>query len=203
MNSRKIYRPLYAGVALVSEQVNLYGTIGAFGIDLSGNLFAITAWHVCSTDVIGGTYKIYQPDRSRAPEPIGHLSPNQSLPIRDIAAIRLTPNVSMTAHIVGLGSFSTITEPYVGQKLSKVGHATGLTEGVVTSHNRDEIIISPPPSLPPDYDLAKIGDSGASWIDQETGGIVGIHIQGSAAVNGPAKAVPFSTISDECGLSLP
>lgn len=112
----------------------------------------------------------------------------------DAAVARLTGARAYSPTIHGLGPLTGVAEPRLGMRLRKSGRSSGLTrgrvDGVSLSTNidwgserhyfEDQIHIVPLDPWPkgPYDDVSEGGDSGAVWVDEDSGRAVGLHFAG-------------------------
>jgi hypothetical protein len=101
----------------------------------------------------------------------------------DCAAAKLEPGILSSGRVLELPRLTGVTEPGVGMRVIKSGCVTGVTEGVITSIQGNDLQIGIAPDFPPQYELSREGDSGALWISADDGKAVALHRAGDAFGN--------------------
>jgi len=93
----------------------------------------------------------------------------------DYGAAIVAPEIDVSAAVLELDKLQRIADAEVGMRVVKSGAATGVTIGVVAEVTPMLITIEKPTESPADYVLSDLGDSGAVWLDAQTGNAVGLH----------------------------
>ncbi|HEY6926213.1 MAG TPA: hypothetical protein VI653_22205 [Steroidobacteraceae bacterium] len=172
------YRPLLIGTGIVNARVNEPGTIGLFGQDGDGHLWLISCYHVLCDSGLGPYVQddpIYQPAAAVAGNQVATTRATKAARDLDCAAAIVQPGIAAMQRALGLGDIRGLIAPRAGMRVAKVGAVGGLTEGVIVQIPDSTVTIRADPSFPPEYGLSLPGDSGAVWIEQETGGVVALH----------------------------
>jgi hypothetical protein len=201
-NSLLFYRPLWAGVSIVSSAVRSRGTIGCFAKDPSGCVWLVTARHVITSTQgrpVAGV-QIYQPDNLSGALPINEPGSWRLDSTGEVIAGKLDAHVEVVPSWPGFDGCSGVSAPEDGEAVTKVGVATGLTRGVISSTAEKTFDVSGVQGLPSDYQTFSDGDSGAGWITPINMMLIGIHIGERA--NGHAAVVRADTALGEMGLTL-
>lgn len=198
------YRPLRLGIAILNPIVGQYGTLGFFGTSADGAQWLVSCYHVLGrvdfTPHAAGE-PIFQPDDVSVPTPIAALANRADISL-DCAAALLNPGVVGTNDILGLGRIDPRPlVPVAGMRVCKVGIATELTEGVIDTIAAGSVTIRPTSAYPPAYELSKVGDSGALWVEQGSLRPVAMHKQGQV-FGGVALASPITEVLSALNLSI-
>lgn len=141
---------------------------------------------------------IYQParfDGGTSPDTVARLSRLRLDRHMDAAIARLTGARAYCADILELGPCQEAEEPQLGMRVHKSGRSTGLSEGIIDglslstvityphgAHSfDDQVHIVPPEPWPApgaEPETSAPGDSGALWINKDSGKAVGLHFGG-------------------------
>lgn len=173
------------------------GTLGAKVIDLeSGDEMILSNWHVfVGRQNVEEDLPIWQPgwiDGGTRPEnTIAKLSRSVLGPY-DAAVARLTGDRPVQARTVEGRAIEDVTTPSLGMMVWKSGRSTGYTEGFVDGikmkvplnygsagvRNLEKVfrIVPRPGAVPGEISIG--GDSGAVWVDEDSGKAVGLHFAG-------------------------
>ncbi len=200
------HRPLVGGIAIFNRQVNVIGTAGliASTVGIPDDRWLVSCYHVLARSdlspfVVGE--EIFQPwGAPGSGEAIAHLEAGDST--LDCAAARIIAGVGSKAHALGIGPLAAPVDPAPGMRVLKSGIATGVTEGVVDAVAGDQVTIRTG-GLPPKYDLADIGDSGAVWVTMDTRAPVALHRATVQGVAEAAIATKLSSVLHALGLEHP
>jgi hypothetical protein len=181
----------------IGSRFTTAGTLGALVLDQdSGEQMILSNWHVLAgrLDVIPGL-PIWQPGW------IDGGTRNENV-IAELSRWMLGPYDAAVARVAGPRRVESVTlegeeiadcgEPGLGMIVWKSGRSTGLTKGFVDGVKmtvtlnypgvgdrllKDVFRIVPVPGSGP-AELTTGGDSGAVWVDEESGKAVGLHFAG-------------------------
>lgn len=195
INSTLVYRPLWAGISIISSTVRSRGTAGFYAKDKSNGNWLITAKHVFF-DPVGvpdATVGVYQPDDFAGSTPINELGQWIVDDRNEVIAAKIATSVAVVFAWPSIGSWSGISEPRPGLIVVKEGVATGVTRGRISGVDEDHFSVEGIPGTPKTYQVTASGDSGSGWMDPSTGALIGIHIgeraDGSAFARRADKAL--------------
>lgn len=197
------YRPLRAGIGIWNPLFREPGTLGCFGDDVAGDRWLISCYHVlCRNNAapFAPGEPIHQPTVSSVLATVANLDTAKANRTDDYAAAKLVPGIASTSEILSIGTVSPAVSPAVGMQVLKSGATTGVTEGRITAMMGNLIAIEPDPSFPSDYHLCDGGDSGAVWIQKQTGAAVGLHL--GSPRPGEARAIAMTAVLTGLGLTL-
>ena len=201
-NAGRIFRPLWAGTAIMSPSVKTLGTAGCFATDATGRIWLVTATHVlCAARPVAGTsIPVFQPNLRTAGARIcaGELWRISSTD--DVLAVALDTNVSAIAAALGIGKWTSVLAPVENVVVVKSGAATGVTLGVVRRFDAQRVQIKPFATFPAGYETTAAGDSGAAWIEADSKRVIGIHL--GTLPNGDAQAIRADAAFRDFALSL-
>ena len=183
------------------------GTLGAKVIDKdTGDEMILSNWHVLAgrQDVEAGL-PIWQPgwiDGGTKDENIIAELTRWVLGPYDAAVARLTGSRTVKSTTVEDRAIEDSTSPRLGMMVWKSGRSTGYTEGFIDGmrmtvplnyreagvHTLKKVfrIVPRPGSGPGEISIG--GDSGATWVDEESGKVVGLHFAGEVG-NSPEHAL--------------
>ena len=204
LNHIQRYRPLRGGIMMLVEGVNELGTIGATATSNGQDRWALTACHIVTPAgllPIDGR-RVFQPDATTPQNAIGTTIGAKSDPRLDVAAVLIDTGIAAVGEILGLPLAGPAGAAVPGMRVVKAGRKTGVTEGEVTQVSRDRIVIEPPQRFPVFYELSERGDSGAIWVEKNSGVPIGLHRQGSTTGAEFAVATPLLTALAQFGLRL-
>ena len=200
------YRPLRAGVAILSGVVDQYGTLGCFARAADGTVWLISCYHVLGRidfTAFQPGEEIFQPDSGTAAAHVATTSVDRADSQLDCAAALVASGMEVANEILGLGRIDPLpAAPLLGQHVCKYGVATELTEGVVTAIDGDDITIHPPNGFPSGYKLSAIGDSGALWLEQGSLRPVALHKQGAVGTEEKAIGTAITAVLSSLRLTL-
>lgn len=171
------------------------GTIGAIVIDrATGKPGILSNWHVLSSPAGADSDLVYGQRTSGLP--IGRLTKSMLSRQGDAAVATLTGAMPWHPTLKQLDLPLTGVAPAaLGRTLCKYGRTTGLTHArvdgvgtykVVHTHGNgvqkiveiDGFRLVPKDASAPMASLSLPGDSGACWVDPDTGNVVGLHMAG-------------------------
>src|ERR1051325_5235513 len=176
------YRPLRGGIAVLNPIVNKTGTIGFIATSDDQDRWMISCYHVLGRidfSLFAEGEPIYQPSEDMLPA-VAAASVLRSNAALDCAAAKLEPGVDGVGHILGLCPLTGLSDPVVGMRVIKSGCVTGVTEGLITDVQGNEVVIGLLPGFAANFELSAEGDSGAAWVEASTGAIVALHKAGSS-----------------------
>ena len=173
------------------------GTLGAKVIDLeTGDEMILSNWHVMAgrTEAQAGM-SIWQPGwidgGTREENSIAELS-RWILGPYDAAVARLNGKRAVQTKTVDGRSVEDVTAPRLGMLVWKSGRSTGLTQGLIDGFKMTVPLVYPnvgmrmleqvfrivPRIGSTPQELSIGGDSGAVWVDEESGKAAGLHFAG-------------------------
>ncbi len=183
-------RPLQGGILIINPTNGRPGTLGAIATRTNADRYALSCYHVLGR-AGGGAFTdgepIWQSLQTKGGTRVGQVFAADCAAQLDLAAARLDPAIATVGAIMGLGPLAAPTDPVAGMRLVKAGAVTGVTEGQVAGIQGNQVRIRRPAGYPTGYELCDFGDSGALWIDPETGAPVALHT--GQAPNGEAIAL--------------
>lgn len=199
------YRPLVSGITIVNELTGIPGTLGCIGVDFLGNTWIVSCDHVLgrprqSPDVAGNDEPILQSTPALGGGIVARTRTGRMNRALDYAAAIIVPHVGVTASVLELDTLQRTADAVVGMRVRKSGAATGVTTGIVTEVTDTLITIERPPDIPDTEVLSDRGDSGAIWIDVQTGDAIGLHFSGRDSDT--AYARPLGSVLRALGLRL-
>ncbi len=178
------------------------GTLGAKVIDQeTGDEMILSNWHVLAgrKDIEVGL-PIWQPgwiDGGTKDENIIAELTRWVLGPYDAAVARLTGSRSVKTTTLEDRAIEDSTSPRLGMMVWKSGRSTGYTEGFIDGmrmtvplnyreagvHTLERVfrIVPRPGAAPGEISIG--GDSGAAWVDEESGKVVGLHFAGEVGDN--------------------
>jgi hypothetical protein len=118
----------------------------------------------------------------------------------DYGAALIVPDIGVSTSVFELETVQRIAAAVVGMRVVKSGAETGVTIGIVTDVTPSLITIESPPDSSDTFVLTERGDSGAVWLDAETGRAVGLHFSGRDG--NTAFARPLGNVLGALGLRL-
>jgi endonuclease G len=191
----------------VGSRYSTAGTLGAKVIDLDdGQEMILSNWHVLvGRHGVESDLPIWQPGwidgGTRDSNTIARLA-RWVLGPYDAAVARLTGERQVTSRTLEDRPIEDISEPRLGMQVWKSGRSSGYTEGFVDGikmtvslsygpigvHTLSRVfrIVPVPGGSYPEISVA--GDSGAVWVDSQTGKAVGLHFAGEIG-NTPEHAL--------------
>jgi hypothetical protein len=201
-NHELTFRPLQGGIEIINPANDRPGTLGAILKDATER-YTLSCYHVlcrpAGAPFVDGE-PILQSIGSRGGSPIGKIfSANVSAAL-DCAAARITPGIESAGRVLGLGPLGPPLAASVGMRVLKSGYYSGITEGVVLRVQNDRVEIGRPAGYPGTYELSDFGDSGAIWIERDSGSPVAMHTGTSPAAN--AQGLSILAVLGALGLEL-
>jgi hypothetical protein len=132
---------------------------------------------LCNADLSAYTADeaIYQPAAHFVPFQVASTRATKSNPTLDCAAALLDSGIACVNTQLGLGPVSAPKAPSVGMRVAKSGAVTGITEGLITQINGDNVRIEADSAFDPAYVLTAAGDSGSLWLEQSTRAPIALH----------------------------
>ena len=202
-NHELTYRPLQGGISIINLANNRPGTLGAILTRNGTDRYALSVYHVlCRAG--GGAFPdgeaVTQARPVRDGTPIGRIFAADADPLVDCAAALIDPAIASVGRILGLGPLAQPVAAAPGMNVLKSGPATGVTEGRIASVTGDRVEIGRMPGYPSRYELSDFGDSGAVWVERETGSPVALHTGVTPA--GSAVGVSFVRVMQVLGMSV-
>lgn len=200
------YRPLVSGARIFNEITGIPGTLGCIGVDVAGNTWIVSCDHVLgrprqSPGVVGDDEPILQSTLALGGGIVARTRTGKMNRALDYAAAMIDPNVGVSTSVLELvNPLQRTADAILGMIVVKSGAETGVTIGIVTEVTDSLITIVSPPVVPEDYVLSDRGDSGAIWLDTETGRAVGLHFSGRDG--NTAFARPLGSVLSALGLRL-
>ena len=203
-HSNLIYRPLRGGIAILNPVVNQIGTLGFIGTSDGQDRWLVSCYHVLGRSdmsAFGDGEPIYQPIDNPY-NLVAKVDIKRADTALDCAAAKLEVGVQSTNEILELPPLTGICEPVVGMRVIKSGCVTGVTEGIISQVNGDNVEIQIVPDFPQRYELSQEGDSGSLWISSQGGQAVALHRAGNAYGKQICFAIRLSTILMRLNLQL-
>jgi hypothetical protein len=187
----RAYRPLVSGARIMNAITGSPGTLGCIALDDQDNPWIVSCYHVLGrsrhfVSIVGNDEPILQATKM-----------NSAL---DYGAAIVVPEIDVSASVLELDKLQRIADAEVGMRVVKSGAATGVTIGVVAEVTPVLIKIEKPADSPSDYVLSDHGDSGAVWLDAQTGNAVGLHF--TRQDHAIAYARPLRNVLGDLGLRL-
>jgi hypothetical protein len=226
--AKGICDPLQPGVSVGNMVRGTTGTLGLWVRDeLTGASGIVSNWHVlCGSpqavpgDAIGQPGPRYQ--RTERARIVATLERWAGLDEgADAALALLAPNMGASAILYEQSlAVSGVTAPRHGMKVVKYGVTSGLTEGEIdgisgaykmnysdygdTERWIDGLRIVVDPEAPRD-EISLAGDSGAIWVERETGKAVALHFAGEDGLGPTAEyalAQPIGRVLERLNVRL-
>ena len=199
------FRPLVSGIRISNEITGSPGTLGCIGVDADDNSWIVSCYHVLgrqrqSADVPANGEPILQSTVDHGGGVVARTRTDKMNSVLDYGAALIVPDVGVTASVLELDRIQRVADAVVGMRVVKSGAETGVTTGVVTEVTATLITIESLPDEPDSYVLSDRGDSGAIWLDLETGRAIGMHFSGRD--NNTAFARPLGSVLRALGLRL-
>src|SRR5215468_206272 len=168
------FRPLRCGVTVYNPLCTVPGTVACFARDGAGAGWLVSCRHVLGRPAgaaFGDGEPVYQPYDDIAGAVVARTVAAMSDAGLDCAAARLDPGIVAMNEAVGIGPVGPPIPPVAGNRVTKAGRATGVTEGVIDQVAGDIVTIVPMLGfgMPVErYELSLPGDSGGLWVDLHT-----------------------------------
>jgi hypothetical protein len=177
------FRPLVSGIRISNGITGSPGTLGCIGVDADEKSWIVSCYHVLgrqrqAIDVPGNDEPILQSTIALGGGVVARTRIDRMNAALDYGAALIVPDVGVTASVLDLDRIQRIADAVVGMRVVKSGAETGVTMGVVTEVTTELITIESAPDAPDDHILSDRGDSGAIWLDVETGHAIGMHFSG-------------------------
>jgi hypothetical protein len=205
-NARDLaYRPLLSGISIANEVTGVPGTLGCIGLDDADQPWIVSCYHVLgrgrqSAGAPANDEPILQSTIALGGGAIARTRLEKMNALLDYAAALVLPGVGVSTSVFDLDKLERISTAVEGMKVTKSGAETGVTTGIVTDVGNGLITIENPLEAPDDYVLSDRGDSGAVWLDVQTGHAIGLHFSGVNSRR--AFARPLGGVLKALGLHL-
>jgi hypothetical protein len=199
------HRPLVSGIRIVNAITGRPGTLGCIGLDLDDKPWIVSCYHVLgrnrqSTDVARNDEAILQSTVDLGGGVVARTRTDKMSRTLDYGAAIIVPDVGVSTSVLELDNVQRIAEAVVGMRVIKSGAETGVTVGIITEVTDILITIERPLDAPDPYVLSDLGDSGAVWLDVQTGRAIGLHFSGRDGST--AFARPLGSVLTALGLRL-
>lgn len=195
-NSRMVRaNPLRGGLSISDEYHYAAGTLGGLVVDrLTGAEMILSNWHVLVVDWgVRAGQCIYQPGRldgGTSLDTVATLTRDAMAVNLDAAVATLNGSRQWVNDQLELEPVAGVGQAELGMQVVKSGRTSGVTYGRVTAVEgiarmsygfleriiRHIVTIEPRSSF---EEVSAAGDSGAWWLDQATGQVIGLHFAGS------------------------
>lgn len=215
----KRYDVVPVGVS-IGSRYSTAGTLGAKVIDAAnGDEMILSNWHVLAGRAGARPgLPIWQPGwidgGTNDENTIAELS-RWVLGPYDAAVARITGKREVTTKTLEGKSIVDVTEPKLGMRVWKSGRSTGYTEGLIDGIKMrvsipygelgikriDSVFHIVPRAGAAKSEISMGGDSGAVWVDAESGKAVGLHFAGERA-NLPEHALANEIIQVTKALNI-
>lgn len=199
------HRPLVSGIRIVNAVTGVPGTLGCIGLDLDDRPWLVSCYHVLgrsrqSTDVVRNDEPILQSTLDQGGGVVARTQTDKMNSALDYAAALIVPQIGVSKSVLELDAVERIVDAVVGMRVVKSGAETGVTMGIVTEVTDRLITIERPLDAVDAYVLSDRGDSGAVWLDAQTGRAIGLHFSGRDS--SIAFARPLGLVLTALGLRL-
>lgn len=198
------FRPLRGGIAIMNGNVRLFGTLGCIATSDGLDRWIVSAFHVLvgRNRVAVAGEEVFQPAVGASELPIARTDAARADSGLDIAAAQVLTGVAAVSDVLGIGLLQRFAAPQIGMRVVKSGIATGITEGLVTDVVGSRVTIEPLGGYPSKYELSSVSDSGAVWVEQDSGAAVALHVAGNDTGQEISVAVPMPTVLQVLQLRL-
>jgi hypothetical protein len=199
-----IYRPLRGGIAILNPIVQKIGTLGFIATADGQDRWLVSCYHVLGRidrSAFNDGEPIYQPIDD-AGNLVARVDVHRADAVLDCAAAKLEPGIASSGRMLELPMITGVCEPAVGMRVIKSGCVTGVTEGVITSINNNDVAIDVAPGFPLKYELNREGDSGALWVSANDGQAVALHCAGDAYGKPISYSIRLTAILNSLKLQL-
>jgi hypothetical protein len=201
----RAYRPLVSGARIMNAITGSPGTLGCIALDDQDNPWIVSCYHVLGrsrhfVSIVGNDEPILQATADVGGGVVARTRTTKMNSALDYGAAIVVPEIDVSASVLELDKLQRIADAEVGMRVVKSGAATGVTIGVVAEVTPVLIKIEKPADSPSDYVLSDHGDSGAVWLDAQTGNAVGLHF--TRQEHAIAYARPLRNVLDDLGLRL-
>lgn len=166
-------RPLRPGVSISNPALPDMGTLG-FLATRSGANVLVTARHAAVTPGYAKDV-LQQPGGGDIVADVMRVTTTL-----DVAIAKLREGCMCRNDAIGIGPLAAPVTPTVGMRVVKSGWVTGVTEGVIKSVDKTEIVVVVRKGLGR-YRLTDRGDSGALWVTIDTHAAVAMHVRGNTS----------------------
>ena len=199
------HRPLVSGVRIVNAVTGSPGTLGCIGLDVDDKPWIVSCYHVLGRDrqsigVPRNDEAILQSTAALGGGVVARSRTDKMNSALDYGAAIIVPDIGVSTSVFELNTVQRVATAVVGMRVMKSGAETGVTIGIDTDVTDTLITIESPPDSPNTYVLTERGDSGAVWLDTETGRAVGLHFSGRDG--NTAFARPLGGVLKALGLRL-
>ncbi|MDP9203799.1 MAG: S1 family peptidase [Gemmatimonadota bacterium] len=199
------HRPLVSGIRIVNAVTGSPGTLGCIGLDADDKPWIISCYHVLgrrrqSTDIALNDEPILQSTFDLGGGVVARTRTDKMNATLDYGAAIIVPEIGVSTEVLELDKVQRIADAVVGMTVVKSGAETGVTMGIVTAATDTLITIEQPFDAAEAYVLSERGDSGAVWLDAQTGRAIGLHFSGRDG--NTAFARPLGSVLTELGLRL-
>lgn len=199
------HRPLVSGIRITNGITGSPGTLGCIGVDVDDKPWIVSCYHVLGRgrQAIGMPHNnepILQSTLDLGGGIVARTRIDKMNSALDYGAAIIVPDIGVTTSVFELDKIQQIADAVVGMRVMKSGAETGVTMGMVTDVTASLITIESPPDAGDTHVLSGGGDSGAIWLDVETGRAVGLHFQGRDS--NTAFARPLGVVMGALGLRL-
>jgi hypothetical protein len=172
-NHQLSYRPLRGGIIVSNPLCGVPGTLGCIGTTDGDDRWIISCYHVLVRTSFSAAFDdgetIDQPDGN----PVAKLAQDRTHKVLDCAAALIDVGIGGLPEILSVGTVEDLITAKEGMILLKSGISTGITEGRIRKVQGDGTIQIA--RIHPQAELSEKGDSGALWVERETGAAVGLH----------------------------
>jgi hypothetical protein len=201
----RAYRPLVSGARIMNAITGSPGTLGCIALDDQDNPWIVSCYHVLGrsrhfVSIVGNDEPILQATADVGGGVVARTRTTKMNSALDYGAAIVVPEIDVSASVLELDKLQRIADAEVGMRVVKSGAATGVTIGVVAEVTPVLIKIEKPADSPSDYVLSDHGDSGAMWLDAQTGNAVGLHF--TRQDHAIAYARPLRNVLGDLGLRL-
>lgn len=194
-----------SGARIVNGITGTPGTLGCIALDADARPWIVSAYHVLgrgrqSLTIVENDEPILQATPDVGGGIVARTRIIKMNSLFDYAAAIIVPDIDVSTSVLELDKVQRIADAVVGMTVVKSGAETGVTIGVVTEVTAALITIEKPADASDDYMLSDRGDSGAVWLDVQTGRAVGLHFTGRD--QSVAYARPLGNVLGDLGLRL-
>jgi len=201
-NHQKGFRPLRPGIYIYNPATGGAGTLGALATSDGADLWLISCYHVlgrADKSALTDGEAVFQPS---PPNIVARTSAQRANALLDCAAAKCIDGITGVNEILEIGNIAAPVDPKKGMRVIKSGTESGITEGVIRDVSEKFFSVEAPPDFPLDYSITEIGDSGALWVERESGSAVGLNL-GLAGVGQPfAHAAAINEVLATLKLNL-
>jgi hypothetical protein len=190
---------------IVNATTERPGTLGCIARDNQGAAWIVSCYHVLARvkgaiSEFQDNEEIWQSTAEQGGSKVAVTATAMADERLDVAAARVLDDVDVCGDVLELHDVKGVGRAVEGMRVLKSGADTGVTEGTVTEVVGSLVTIGVAEHMPREYVLCDHGDSGAIWMDANTGLGVAIHFAGR---NGDtAFARDLATALQRLGLHL-